>query len=93
MILNKNIFSHTCSTSLTERKEDNKGKDNSTKDTKLNSEEVAKKIKNLKKKLRQIDELQAKVDNGELKELTIEQNEKLARRGAILDEIKELESS
>ena len=99
VILDKNIFPHN-STSLTEGKEDiKKGIDNSTTCTKLNTEEVAKKmnteevakkIKNLKKKLRQIDKLQVKADTGELKQLTIEQKEKLAGRGAILDEIKEL---
>lgn len=57
----------------------------------LDSEAAAKKVKNLKKKLRQIDELQAKVDSGEIKELTAEQKEKLARKEALEQELKELE--
>ena len=75
-----------CSASLQENKDDP-----TATDTKLNSEAAAKKIKNLKKKLRQIDELQAKVDSGELKELTNEQKEKLQRKTALLNELKELE--
>ncbi|MBN3279624.1 PYM1A protein, partial [Polyodon spathula] len=52
----------------------------------------AKKIKNLKKKLRQVEELQQKLDSGEVKEPTPEQLEKLARRKALEAEIAELES-
>ena len=65
--------------------------DTSPKDTEPNSEAKAKKIKNLKKKIRQIDELQAKVKSGELKELTIEQKGKLARKEALLKELEEVE--
>ena len=76
-------------------KEDNAGQstkdDGSTKDTEPNSEAKAKKIKNLKKKIRQIDELQAKVKSGELKELTIEQKEKIGRKEALLKDLEELE--
>lgn len=53
--------------------------------------EKAKKIKNLKKKLRQVEELQQKVDSGEIKEPTKDQLEKLGRALAIQDELQQLE--
>ncbi|XP_043939706.1 partner of Y14 and mago [Protopterus annectens] len=53
--------------------------------------EKAKKIKNLKKKLRQVEELQQKVDSGEIKQPTKEQLEKLARRQALEEELEDLE--
>lgn len=53
--------------------------------------EKAKKIKNLKKKLRQVEELQQKVDSGEIKEPTKDQLEKLGRALALQDELKQLE--
>ncbi|XP_041802142.1 partner of Y14 and mago [Chelmon rostratus] len=53
--------------------------------------EKAKKIKNLKKKLRQIEELQQKVDSGEIKEPTKDQLEKLGRALALQDELQQLE--
>ncbi|KAK1151350.1 partner of Y14 and mago [Acipenser oxyrinchus oxyrinchus] len=52
----------------------------------------AKKVKNLKKKLRQVEDLQQKLDSGEVTEPTPEQLEKLARRKALEAEIAELES-
>ncbi|KAK7884404.1 hypothetical protein WMY93_027527 [Mugilogobius chulae] len=54
--------------------------------------EKAKKVKNLKKKLRQIDDLQQKVDSGEIKQPSKEQLEKLARAQALRDEIEQLET-
>lgn len=53
--------------------------------------EKAKKIKNLKKKLRQVEELQQKVDSGEIKEPTKDQLEKLARALALQEELQQLE--
>ncbi|KAI3356942.1 hypothetical protein L3Q82_003583 [Scortum barcoo] len=53
--------------------------------------EKAKKIKNLKKKLRQVEELQQKVDSGEIKEPTKDQLEKLGRAQALRDELQQLE--
>lgn len=53
--------------------------------------EKAKKIKNLKKKLRQVEDLQSKVDSGEIKQPTKEQVEKLARAQALRDELEQLE--
>nr|XP_046254195.1 partner of Y14 and mago [Scatophagus argus] len=53
--------------------------------------EKAKKIKNLKKKLRQVEELQQKVDSGEIKEPTKDQLEKLGRAQALQDELQQLE--
>ncbi|TMS16242.1 Partner of Y14 and mago A [Larimichthys crocea] len=49
--------------------------------------ERAKKIKNLKKKLRQVEELQQKVDSGEIKEPTKDQLEKLGRALALENEL------
>lgn len=54
--------------------------------------EKAKKIKNLKKKLRQVEDLQSKVDSGEIKQPTKEQLDKLARAQALRDELDQLES-
>ncbi|XP_073325644.1 partner of Y14 and mago [Pagrus major] len=54
--------------------------------------EKAKKIKNLKKKLRQVEDLQQKVDSGEIQEPTKDQLEKLARAHALQDELQQLES-
>lgn len=53
--------------------------------------EKAKKIKNLKKKLRQVEELQQRVDSGEIKEPTKDQLEKLGRALALQDELQRLE--
>lgn len=53
--------------------------------------EKSKKIKNLKKKLRQAEELQQKVDSGEIKHPTKEQLDKLARAPALRDELQQLE--
>lgn len=53
--------------------------------------EKAKKIKNLKKKLRQVEELQQKMDSGEIKQPTKEQLEKLGRAQALQDELQQLE--
>uniref|UniRef100_A0A3B3CS15 PYM homolog 1, exon junction complex associated factor n=1 Tax=Oryzias melastigma TaxID=30732 RepID=A0A3B3CS15_ORYME len=54
--------------------------------------ERAKKIKNLKKKLRQVEELQQKVDSGEIKQPTKDQLEKLGRAEALREELEQLES-
>ncbi|XP_053564111.1 partner of Y14 and mago isoform X2 [Bombina bombina] len=55
------------------------------------SAEKAKKIKNLRKKLRQIEDLQQKIDSGEIKQPTKEQQEKLGRRKALEEELEDLE--
>uniref|UniRef100_A0A1A8HHN1 Within bgcn homolog n=1 Tax=Nothobranchius korthausae TaxID=1143690 RepID=A0A1A8HHN1_9TELE len=53
--------------------------------------EKAKKIKNVRKKLRQVEELQQKVDSGEIKQPTKDQLEKLARAGLLYEELEQLE--
>ncbi|KAI4874561.1 hypothetical protein NFI96_029033 [Prochilodus magdalenae] len=53
--------------------------------------EKAKKIKNLRKKLRQVEELQQKLDSGELHNPSKDQLDKLGRAQALQAEIKELE--
>ncbi|XP_065275736.1 partner of Y14 and mago isoform X2 [Emys orbicularis] len=53
--------------------------------------EKTKKMKNLKKKLRQVEELQQRLDCGEIKQPTKEQLEKLARRKALEEELEDLE--
>lgn len=50
-----------------------------------------KKLKNLKKKLRQIEELQSKIDSGEVTNIEDNQREKLAKKNEIQEEIEELE--
>ena len=58
---------------------------------KLSKDAITKKLKSLKKKLRQIEDLEKKVANGEIKELEKEQNDKVARKKEVLDEIEDLE--
>ncbi|XP_006777894.1 PREDICTED: partner of Y14 and mago isoform X1 [Myotis davidii] len=53
--------------------------------------EKAKKIKNLKKKLRQVEELQQRIQAGEVSQPSKEQLEKLARRRALEEELEDLE--
>ncbi|XP_076022714.1 partner of Y14 and mago [Genypterus blacodes] len=53
--------------------------------------ETVKKIKNLKKKLRQVEDLQQKMDSGEIKQPTKDQLEKLGRVKALREELEELE--
>lgn len=53
--------------------------------------EMAKKIKNVKKKLRQVEELQQKVDSGEIKDPTKDQLEKMGRLQALQAELQQLE--
>ncbi|KAG7281105.1 hypothetical protein CRUP_027642 [Coryphaenoides rupestris] len=52
---------------------------------------TGKKIKNLRKKLRQIEELQQKLDSGEIKEPSKDQQEKLGRAAALREELQQLE--
>lgn len=53
--------------------------------------EKAKKIKNVKKKLRQVEELQQKVDSGEITDPTKDQLEKMGRLQALQAELQQLE--
>ncbi|KAK5864229.1 hypothetical protein PBY51_001189 [Eleginops maclovinus] len=53
--------------------------------------ERVKKLKNLKKKLRQAEDLQQKVDSGEITEPTKDQQEKLSRVKTLREEILQLE--
>ena len=53
--------------------------------------DLEKRLKNLKKKLRQVEALQAKIDSGELKDPSKEQLEKLQRRAALEEEIEDVE--
>lgn len=55
------------------------------------SSERAKKLKGLKKKLRQVEELQQKVDCGEIQQPSKEQQEKLGRANALREELQRLE--
>ncbi|XP_009858089.2 partner of Y14 and mago-like [Ciona intestinalis] len=57
------------------------------------TEAAARKIKNLKKKVRQIDDLQAKIDSGEISKPDKTQLEKIQKRQEIVDELSKLESS
>lgn len=52
-----------------------------------------KRVKNLTKKLRQIDELQSKIDSGEIQKPEATQLEKLSKREEIERELKDLEGS
>uniref|UniRef100_A0A3B3RUM7 PYM homolog 1, exon junction complex associated factor n=1 Tax=Paramormyrops kingsleyae TaxID=1676925 RepID=A0A3B3RUM7_9TELE len=53
--------------------------------------EKTKKIKGLRKKLRQVEDLQQKLDSGEIKQPTKEQLEKLGRAQALREELEDLE--
>lgn len=56
-----------------------------------NKADIEKKLKNLKKKLRQIEDLQGKIESGELKEPAKEQLEKVSKKQQILSDIEDLE--
>ncbi|OWF49438.1 Partner of Y14 and mago [Mizuhopecten yessoensis] len=53
--------------------------------------EIEKKIRNLKKKLRQIEDLESKIKSGEIKEPAKEQLEKVAKKSSLLSDIEDLE--
>lgn len=53
--------------------------------------EKTKKIKNLRKKIRQAEDLQQKIDSGEIKVPSKEQLDKLGRRKALEEELEDLE--
>ena len=53
--------------------------------------DLAKKLKNLKKKLKQIEDLENKIKSGELKNPEKDQLEKVSRKQVILDEIEDME--
>ncbi len=53
--------------------------------------DLAKRLKNLKKKLRQIEGLEAKIQSGELPNPEKEQLDKVARKSEIISEIEDLE--
>ncbi|CAL1533679.1 unnamed protein product [Lymnaea stagnalis] len=59
--------------------------------TKNSQEEISKKVKSLKKKLRQIEDLEAKIKSGSLKNPEKEQLEKVGKKQEIVDEIEDLE--
>lgn len=52
---------------------------------------IEKKIRNLKKKLKQVDDLKTKIDSGEIKNPEKEQLAKIERRQELMDEIENLE--
>lgn len=52
---------------------------------------IEKKIRNLKKKLKQVDDLKTKIDSGEIKNPEKEQLAKIERRQELVDEIESLE--
>lgn len=52
---------------------------------------IEKKIRNLKKKLKQVDDLKSKIDSGEIKNPEKEQLAKIERRQELVDEIENLE--
>ncbi|BFZ02311.1 hypothetical protein BsWGS_05350 [Bradybaena similaris] len=60
-------------------------------ESKSTQEDIMKKVKGLKKKLRQIEDLEAKINSGELKNPEKEQLEKVKKKQSIIDEIEDLE--
>lgn len=59
----------------------------------LSSEELEKRIKNLKKKVREINTLEGKIESGEIKNPEKDQLEKLQRKPDLLSEIMALKLS
>lgn len=57
----------------------------------LNPAEITKRLKNLRKRLAQIDALKAKIDSGELPKPDPDQLRKVQRRSEVVDEIDALE--
>ncbi|XP_060081540.1 partner of Y14 and mago-like [Ylistrum balloti] len=53
--------------------------------------DIEKKIRNLKKKLRQIEDLESKIKSGEIKEPAKEQLEKISKKATVLSDIEDLE--
>lgn len=64
---------------------------NAATESKSTQEDIMKKVKGLKKKLRQIEDLEAKINSGELKNPEKEQLEKVKKKQSIIDEIEDLE--
>lgn len=91
----KNEQSQVCVDQLTKKVEEVSLSATSSKASNLYTndpnEVKTKKLKNLKKKLRQIEELQAKIDSGEVVKPEANQIDKLAKRSEIEEEIKSLE--
>lgn len=66
--------------------------EDSVKETQANDKAaIEKKIRNLKKKLKQVDDLKTKIDSGEIKNPEKEQLAKIERRQELVDEIENLE--
>jgi len=53
--------------------------------------EIVKRLRNLRKKLKQIDDLKARIDSGDLEHPEKEQLEKINKRQIIVDELEDLE--
>lgn len=67
---------------------------NQLNDTALDpKQENAKKVKKLRKKIRDIEEIEARLQSGELKSLDKEKQDKINRKKEILNEIKQLEET
>ena len=64
---------------------------NQEQDSVMDKAAIEKKIRNLKKKLRQVEDLQARIESGEIEKPEKEQLEKVAKKDSILDEIEDLE--
>ena len=98
-----NVTSSMAKTSLdtkSAQSQGSKGKADQSQASKGNSQSQAsaqpkaepdKRLKNLKKKLRQIEDLEAKLKSGEIKELQKEQKDKIDRKDEILQEIEDIE--
>lgn len=66
-------------------------KDSKESDPSSDKAAIEKKIRNLKKKLKQVDDLKNKIDTGEIKNPEKEQLAKVARRQELVDEIEDME--
>lgn len=54
-------------------------------------QEVLKKVRQLRKKLKQIEELERRIESGDIKEPDKDQREKIAKKQGIVDEMEELQ--
>lgn len=91
-VKNANKSSSTISATATSTDKDtNKLCDAVTNLTISTDDDLAKTIKKLRKKIREIEAIESKISNGELKKPDPDQMEKISRKNEILDRLKEFE--
>ncbi len=91
----QNVTDSMAASSISEKPKgqtaDNSKAQGATSQAQSEEADLTKRLKNLKKKLRQIEGLEAKIQSGELANPEKEQLDKVARKSEILSEIEDLE--